>query len=123
MEPPKSTVSRPLVGFLTIGLFAVSLAFSLWPNPPFGAAGGMVAGATSRVGIVLAAYWLALPTRSRAAAWANVSIPSAFPLLLAAMALLRIPFRILIPLAAFVLVVGLFLRPRPAKRPERRFGE
>jgi hypothetical protein len=75
------------------------------------------------VGIVMAALWLALPTGNRTAAWAKVSLASVLPLLLTALALFRIPFRILIPLAAFVLLVGVILRPKPLKRPERRFGE
>jgi hypothetical protein len=123
MQQPKTTVSRPLVGFLAIGLFGIAIILSLWPTLFPGAAGAMAGGAAARVGTVLAALWLALPTRNRPAAWANVSIASALPLLLAATALLRIPFRISIPLSGFVFLVGVILRPKPAKRPERRFGE
>jgi hypothetical protein len=123
MRESKTTVSRPLVGILAIGLFGVAFVLSLWPNLLSGAAGATVGGAAARVGIVMAALWLALPTHNRPAAWANVSIASALPLLLAATALFRIPFRILIPLAGLVLFVGVILRPKPARRPERRCGE
>jgi hypothetical protein len=71
----------------------------------------------------MAALWLALPSRNRPAAWAKVNITSALPLVLVAMALFRIPFRILIPLAVFVLLVGIVLRPKPLQRPERRVSE
>jgi hypothetical protein len=130
MEKSKTTVSRPLVGFLTIGLFSVTLFLSIWQGVLPGAAGATVGGATARVGIVMAALWLALPSRNRRlalpagnrpSAWANVSFTSVVPLVLAALALFRrIPFRILIPLAGILLVAGLVLRPRPLQRPERR---
>jgi hypothetical protein len=123
MRQWKTTLSRPLVGSLAIGLFLIAFVLSLWPNLLSGAAGVMVEGAAARVGIVMAALWLALPTGNRTAAWAKVSLASALPLLLTALALFRIPFRILIPLAAFVLLVGVILRPKPMERPERRFGE
>jgi hypothetical protein len=123
MPHSKTTVSRRLVGFLAIGLFGIAFVLSLWPNLIPGAAGAMVGGVAARGGIVLAAFWLALPTSNRLAAWANVSIASVLPLLLVAMALFRIPFRILIPLAGFVFLVGVILRPKPARRPERRFSE
>ncbi len=120
MQKSKTTVSRPLVGFLAIGLLSIAFFLSLWPGALSGAAGATVGGAAARVGIVMAALWLALPSRNRPAAWANVSITSAAPVVLAALALFRIPFRILIPLAGIVMVAGLVLRPRPLRRPERR---
>lgn len=123
MRQSKKTISRTLVGGLAIGLFGVALILSMWPNLLSGAAGATVGGAAARVGIVMAAFWLALPTRNRPAAWANVSISSALPLLLAAVALFRIPFRILIPLAGLMFLVGVILRPRPVRRPERRFSD
>jgi hypothetical protein len=123
MQRSKTTVSRPLVGFLGIGLFSVAFVLSLWPNLLSGAAGAMVGGAAARVGVVMAALWLALPSRNRPAAWVNVSVTSALPLVLVAMALFRIPFRILVPLAVFVLLTGVVLRPKPLQRPERRVGK
>jgi hypothetical protein len=123
MQQSKITISRSLVGLLAIGLFGIALILSVWPNLLSGAAGTLVGGAAARVGMVMAAFWLALPAGNRPAAWAKVSLASALPLLLVALALFRIPFRILIPLAGFVLLVGVFLRPKPVRRPERRFGE
>jgi hypothetical protein len=130
MEKSKTTVSRPLVGFLTIGLFSVTLFLSIWPGALPGAAGATVGGATARVGIVMAALWLALPSRNRRLALpsgnrpparSNVSFTSVVPLVLAGLALFRrVPFRILLPLAGILLVAGLVLRPRPLQRPERR---
>jgi hypothetical protein len=120
MQKSKTTVSRPLVGFLAIGLLSLAFFLSLWPGALPGAAGATVGGAAARVGIVMAALWLALPSRNRPAAWANLTITAGAPLILAALAILRVPFRIMIPLAGFIMVVGLVLRPRPLRRPERR---
>ena len=92
MPTSKTTVSRPLVGFLTIALFGIALALSIWPGVFSGPMGATVGGACARVGVVLAALWLALPTRNRPAAWANVRIGYAAPLVLAGLALLRVPF-------------------------------
>jgi hypothetical protein len=123
MQPSKTTVSRPLVGFLALGLLSASLLLTVWPHALSGAAGPSYAAATGRVGIVMAALWLALPTRNRRAAWANVRITAAVPLVLAALAVLRVPLRILLPLAGVALFAALVLRPRPRQRPERPFTE
>jgi hypothetical protein len=120
MQSSKRPVNRTLVGFLTLVLLGFACLLSIWPGLFPGAAGLMVAGTTARVGVVLAALWLALPAGNRPAAWANLTLTSASPLVLASLALLRVPFRILVPLAGALLVVGLFLRPKPLPRPERR---
>jgi hypothetical protein len=120
MTTSKTTVSRPLVGFLTVALFTVAIFLSLFPGTLSGPAGTAVGGAAARVGIVMAALWLALPSRGRPAAWANLNVTSAVPLVLAALAVLRVPFRIMMPLSVLVLVAGLVLRPKPLQRPERR---
>jgi|HubBroStandDraft_6_1064221.scaffolds.fasta_scaffold14497_3 hypothetical protein len=123
MQQAKRTVSRPLVGILAIGLFSLAFVLSLWPNLLSDAAGAMVGGAATRVGVVMAALWLALPSRNRPAAWVNVRVTSVLPLVLVAMALFRIPFRFLVPLAGLVLLTGVVLRPKPLQRPERRVSE
>ena len=100
-----------------MGLFATAALLWIWPELLPGAAGATVAGAAARVGIVMAALWLALPTRSRPSAWANLSVNSVAVGLLAVMALLRIPFRIMLPLAGTVLALGAVLRPKSLERP------
>jgi len=120
MQDSKTTVSRPLVGCLAIGLLGFALILSIWPGMISGAAGATLCGAAARVGIVIAALWLALPSRSRPAAWANLSATSVASAAMAVMAIFRVPFRIMIPLAAIVMVLGIVLRPRPLRRPERR---
>jgi hypothetical protein len=111
-------VNRQLVGILAgvCGLLGViTWSFSdpdganLWP------------GAFVRVGTVLGALWLALPTRHREAAWARVPIWKVLGVLLAIIliARTRIPLKLLIPAGlAFALVI-VVLRPRGKVRPGR----
>jgi hypothetical protein len=120
MEKSKTTINRPLVGVLAIGLFTASLVLMLWPGTLPGPAGATMGAATAKVGILMAALWLALPSGNRPAAWAKLRLTSAAPLVLVGLALFRIPFRILIPLVGIVLLAGIVLRPRPVRRPERR---
>ncbi len=74
--------------------------------------------AFTRVGLVMAAFWLALPSRHRDAAWANVSPMTLVGLFLTAITLAR--FKLLIPVVAVLVVVGLFFRPKKNKRPGTR---
>jgi hypothetical protein len=120
MEKPKTTVNRPLVGILALVLFGIALVLSIWPGLVSGAAGATLSGAAARVGIVTGALWLALPSGNRPAAWANLSATSLAAATLAAMAFFRVPFRILIPMAGIVMFLGIVLRPRALRRPERR---
>ncbi|REJ74977.1 MAG: hypothetical protein DWQ34_07210 [Planctomycetota bacterium] len=74
-----------------------------------------VAGALIRTGILLGALWLALPTRKREAAWANVSPVAFVATLVAAVTFVARP-RILVYLIPIGLALGVlsaFLRPRP----------
>ncbi len=117
MPNERRTVSRPLVGWIAIGLFAAAGLLEMWPALLPGAAGATLAGAAARVGIVMGALWLALPTRNRPAAWANLRVNFVAVGLLAVMALLRIPFRIMLPLAGTVLALGAVFRPKSLERP------
>lgn len=82
------------------------------------------AGAFMRVGVVLAAFWLALPTRSREAAWARVPIWKVVATLVGLLVIVRsrIPFQILIPVGVVVGVLWIILRPKPARHPPSRPG-
>ena len=73
-------------------------------------------GAFTRVGLVMGAFWLALPSRFRDAAWANVSPLTFVGLLLGVIAIARFPKR-LIPLAIALLIAWFVLRPRNKGRP------
>jgi len=69
-----------------------------------------------RTGVLLGAFWLALPTRTRDAAWANVS-PVAFFLTIGGIIFFAArPKAFLLYVVPALLLLGalsLFLRPRP----------
>ncbi len=77
-------------------------------------------GAFTRVGLLMSAFWLALPTSGREAAWANVTPSTFFGILLAIVALVRLPLKIVVPLGVLLAIIGAVLRPRPKKRPQNR---
>jgi hypothetical protein len=103
-------VNRTLVGILAIVCCAAAIVIAL-TAPEQEALGA----ACLRVGLVLGAFWLALPTRSRPAAWANVS-PYVVVAIVVALLFVR-QMRVFIPLLLVVGVLAFFLRPRPKKRP------
>lgn len=68
MTATRVPVNRTLVGVLALaclGSAAVIAMVDTWENG--------ASAACLRVGLVLGAFWLALPTKSREAAWANLS--------------------------------------------------
>lgn len=78
-------------------------------------------GAFMRVGVLLSAIWVALPSRENDPAWANVSIWNLLGGLLALLlvARLRIPLKLILPAAIVATVAILILRPRRKTRPRR----
>jgi hypothetical protein len=120
MERPTTNVSRTLVGCIAAVLLASAAILTICMDP--GASGAAITwrAACTRVGIVMAAFWLALPSKTRPAAWADLNFTSLAAAVLAGLALVRMPFRFILPTAGVVLVLGLLLRPRPRQRPERR---
>jgi len=110
MPEPARFVNRTLVGILAIVCCtaAVVVAAGFPEQEGLGAA-------CQRVGLLLSAFWLALPTKSRPAAWANVS-PYAVVVIVVALLFVR-QMKVFIPLLLVVAVLAFFLRPRPKKRP------
>ncbi|RMG37355.1 MAG: hypothetical protein D6725_08985 [Planctomycetota bacterium] len=114
MSDQNVTVNRTLVGVLALACLggAAALAFSghggqsvrLWQA-------GLI-----RVGLVLAALWIALPTKDRPAAWANISKRTLVVALIGLLALLRLPLRIVLPIVFGAALCGWLLRPRPRRR-------
>lgn len=109
-------VNRFSIGAITLSCWA--LAGLIWW---LGLEGGTEVwqGALSRVGVVMAAVWLAMPTRHRDAAWAHVPWPWLAGTLLFLVAVLRTkaPLKILIPGTLALAGVILVLRPRSKVRP------
>lgn len=116
MTQRKVPVNRRLVGFLAMVCLGAGFALLLTHGME-----DAVTAAFIRVGLLLGAFWCALPTRNRDAAWANVS-PMTVLLVLAVLIVFARNLRLLLPLAAVLGVVAYFLRPRN-KRRERTPAE
>lgn len=116
---PSVPVNRTLVGVLSLTCLATSVLMS-WSGSNGSAA--MWQGAFFRVGTVLAAFWLALPSRTREAAWARVPVWQVVGGLLVVLAVARSPTaaKVLIPLALALAGSLLLLRPRRKFRPPRQ---
>jgi hypothetical protein len=113
MAAQKVTVNRTLAGVLAIALLiggGLIWVFDSWENP--------LCGAMVRVGLLTGAFWLALPTKDREAAWAHVSPWVAGSV---GVALVLVVWRPRVFLLPAVILGGLvlLLRPRGKKRPTR----
>ena len=117
MSGEKITINRALVGVLALVCLGVALA--IWIGVPDGLNTWMWVGAFTRVGVVMSAFWLALPSRHREAAWADVS-PMTFAGILVALIAAASRPRVVIPILAVVAVLWFVLRPRPKQRPSAR---
>jgi hypothetical protein len=118
MDHSDAAIRRFLVGALAVVL--LSTAFVLWimAGDSTSQATTMWRAACGRMGIVTAALWLAMPTRTRPAAWANLNPRSVAAVCLVALAL-KFPPKLLLPVGGILLVAGWFLRPRRRFRPPR----
>jgi hypothetical protein len=72
-------------------------------------------GSFVRVGLLLGAFWVALPGRNREAAWANVSPWTLVIALGTAVVFVRRP-RIFFAILVLVVIAAFVIRPRPRRR-------
>ena len=111
-QDPSVEINRPLVGILAIACFVgagVVWGFELENEQNLWVAGFI------RVGLLMSAFWLALPSKGRAAAWANVS-PWTFAGLIAALfAMTRYP-KMAMGMIIVLVVLHFFIRPRIRQR-------
>ncbi|MDZ4689167.1 MAG: hypothetical protein SH850_29170 [Planctomycetaceae bacterium] len=116
MAAPQVPLNRALVGCIALGCL---VAGGLWWAWERGEAPGLWPGAFLRVGLVMGAFWLAMPTHTREAAWARVSIWNLIGGIAALVVIARtkFPIKILIPGLMILAVTILVLRPRPKARP------
>jgi hypothetical protein len=95
---------RGIVGLLAIAcITSAMILLSISDNQGF-------ASALLRVGSLLGAFWLALPTEGRPAAWAQVSPLSVGLLAISAALIARLKF--FIPLLLVGFAIGWLVRPR-----------
>ncbi len=117
MAQQKVPVNRTLAGFLTIVCLVVGFGMLVYMPERDAIAAGLI-----RAGLLLGAFWLALPTQTRKAAWANVS-PVVLIACLGAVLVIAARPRYLIymlPIAIALFVVGYVLKPKPKRKPARR---
>ena len=115
-DSTKIEVNRPLVG--VIALLCLITAGVLWQMPD---SNDMWVAGFMRAGLMTGAIWLALPTKNRAAAWANVSpwtLNGVIGGIVATAARPRVLLA-LVPLLISLAIIGKFLRGRPSERPDR----
>lgn len=112
-QEPTVEINRPLTGFLALVCLtgaAVVWGFGLEEGQsPLWTAGFM------RVGLLMSAFWLALPTQDRPAAWANVSRTTFIGLIVSLFAMFRFP-KVAFGMIAVLGAMHFFVRPRVKKR-------
>ncbi|MFH1299653.1 MAG: hypothetical protein ABIK07_01235 [Planctomycetota bacterium] len=119
MSGEKIPINRTLVGLISVACLITAGCLHLFVTVEQFAQKVAATGAFMRVGLLMFAFWLALPTRKRDAAWANVS-PWVFVGLIGAVVGVAIRPKIAIPMIVVLAVIGFFLRPRDRKRSSRR---
>ncbi|NQV28444.1 MAG: hypothetical protein HQ518_29170 [Rhodopirellula sp.] len=115
-DSTKIEVNRPLVAVIAFSCFVVAAV--LWQMPD---ANDMWVAGFMRAGLMTGAIWLALPTKKRAAAWANVSPWTLFGVVGGVIAAAARPKVLLamIPILISLAIVGKLLKGRSPDRPGR----
>jgi len=119
MTTTEIPINRTLVGWLASGCLACGGLLVLLSQHD---ASQMWSGAFIRVGVVLAALWMALPTRTREAAWARVPLWKVVSIGLGLLLIVRsrIPLQLLIPAGFIMGGLWILLRPRTKDRARPR---
>jgi hypothetical protein len=109
-------INRLSIGLIAASCFALAAVIQFLVG---GSGAELWSGSLSRVGVVMCAVWIAMPTLARDTAQMRVSWQTGFGIFLTVLFVVRsrAPLRFLIPGAIFVVATYLILRPRPKKRP------
>ncbi len=118
MDNSDAGIRRLLVGLLALALLTAAALLWIFQGASTNQATTLWRAGCGRMGVVVAALWLAMPTRSRPAAWANLDPRSVAALGLAGLAM-KIPPKYLLLLGVILVVAGFVLRPRRRVRPPR----
>lgn len=106
MSSAQVPVNRLLVGVLALACLVAGVGVAVgdtWEN--------VWCGSFIRTGVLLGAFWLALPSRGREAAWANVSPWTLAGALGVALLFVRRP-KIFFVIIAVVVIAAVVIRPR-----------
>jgi hypothetical protein len=110
MTDHRVPVNRTLVGLIALACLGAAATIGIvdtWEN--------LWCAAFVRVGLLMGAFWLALPSRHRQAAWANVSPYTIVAALAAVFVVAR--WRSALPIVIVVGILAVVLRPRERRRP------
>jgi hypothetical protein len=110
MTDQRIPVNRTLVGLIALTCLAGAATIGVvdtWEN--------LWCAAFVRVGLLMGAFWVALPSSRREAAWANLSPYTILVALVAVFIVAR--WRSALPVVIAVGVLALVLRPRQRRRP------
>jgi hypothetical protein len=107
------TIDRTLVGIIAVVMLVG--AGVLWF---FVGSQNMWTGACVKVGVVMGAFWLALPTFSRQGNWGQASLGTVVGFVALALVLMgkRVDFRIVLPMLLGIAITLMVLRPRSKTR-------
>ncbi|WP_145313268.1 hypothetical protein [Gimesia fumaroli] len=119
MSGEKIPINRTMVGVISLACLLTAGYLHQFVTIEQFAQKVAATGAFMRVGLLMFAFWLALPGKNREAAWANVSPWFFVGLILAIFGVAYRP-KIAVPLIIVFAVVGFVLRPRKKKRAPRR---
>lgn len=117
-DDPRIALDRQLVGGGAV-LCLVAAAVVWFFEPDLMGKREMVLGGCVRIGLFLTAVWIAMPSRSREAAWARVTPWTFLGLVLLLVGVVLRPKQVL-PVLFLLAIVGWFLRPRGRFRPGGR---
>lgn len=110
MADQQIPVNRTLVGLLALVCLAAGGGvwwWDTWDN--------VWCGSFVRTGVLLGAFWLALPAKGREAAWANISPWTLVAALGAALIFVRRP-HIFFAVIAVVVVAAVIIKPRQRRK-------
>ena len=110
MTEQQISVNRTLVGVIAALCLATGLVVGVLID-----FANLWCAAFIRVGLVMGAIWIALPTRDREAAWANLS-PGRFIAVLVFSVMLVSRPRVFLPMLVGIAILWFFLRPRKSSR-------
>ena len=110
-------VNRAFVGILSIACVVIGALLAVL-GPSNDNQVQMWSGSFIRVGVLMGAFWIALPRRGRAAAWANLSPWWMVGVTVVMLFVVRQP-RILLPMIVAIVILLAFL-PKPRSTPRSR---
>lgn len=114
--PQKIPVNRTLVG--VIAFVCLAAAAGLWIVHGNDENWSMWKAGFTRAGLLMTAFWFALPSKKRNAAWTGVTPRTLLGLVLAGAAIVARP-RVFLPVFAVFGVIAFLLRPRHRPGPAR----